>query len=94
MPDAPSGSQLERSKEVFVDPRGLIYLVDRNRCRGFWSGFSAADDEQGYGGQGLGACLNLGSVRGQSCARIELPHPPGRRGGAGGALKRRHADSG
>jgi hypothetical protein len=31
MPDAPSGSQLGCSKEVFVDPRGLIYLVDRNR---------------------------------------------------------------
>ncbi|HEY3845924.1 MAG TPA: hypothetical protein VGL95_02280 [Acetobacteraceae bacterium] len=31
MPDAPSGAQRVCSNDVFVDARGLIYLVDRNR---------------------------------------------------------------
>ena len=32
MPDVPSGSRLVCSKDLFVDPRRLIYLVDRNRA--------------------------------------------------------------
>jgi hypothetical protein len=31
MPDVPSGAQRVCSNDVFVDARGLIYLVDRNR---------------------------------------------------------------
>jgi hypothetical protein len=31
MPDVPAGSQRVCSNDVYVDHRGLIYLIDRNR---------------------------------------------------------------
>jgi len=31
MPDVPSGTQRVCSNDVYVDHRGLIYLIDRNR---------------------------------------------------------------
>jgi hypothetical protein len=31
MPDVPSGAQRVCSNDVYVDHRGLIYLIDRNR---------------------------------------------------------------
>jgi hypothetical protein len=31
MPDVPPGAQRVSSNDVYVDRRGLIYLIDRNR---------------------------------------------------------------